>query len=80
MNIIFDATIKKYEAIEAEAKANLSVCFATPTLDVFDIIERETERLANAQAALKALNETFKEEEEEPVEIVLPKLHTDITT
>lgn len=69
MNIIFEAAIKKYEAIEAEAKANLSVCFASPTADVFDIIEKETERLANAQAAIRALSNTFIEEKEETEEL-----------
>ena len=68
-NLLFEATLRHYEAQEAEAKARLSVYFTNPVgigehPDLLAEIKRYTEKLDAAQGILETLKKNFLEDDE----------------
>ena len=68
-NLLFEATLRHYEAQEAEAKAILSVYFTNPVgigehPDLLAEIKRYTEKLDAAQGILETLKKNFLEDDE----------------
>jgi hypothetical protein len=68
-NLLFEATLKHYEAKEAEAKAVLSIYFTSSVgigehSDLLEEIKKYTQLLDQAQSAIKTLKENFLKEEE----------------
>lgn len=67
-NLLFEATLRHYEAKEAEAKAILSVYFTSSVgigehSDLLAEIKKYTEMLDSAQGIIKTLKENFIKEE-----------------
>jgi hypothetical protein len=74
-NLLFEATLRHYEAQEAEAKAILSVYFTNPVgigehPDLLAEIKRYTEKLDAAQGVLETLKKNFLEDDEDQELIV----------
>jgi hypothetical protein len=74
-NLLFEATLRHYEAQEAEAKAILSVYFTNPVgigehPDLLAEIKRYTEKLDAAQGILETLKKNFLEDDEDQELIV----------
>lgn len=74
-NLLFEATLRHYEAQEAEAKAILSVYFTNPVgigehPDLLAEIKRYTEKLDAAQGILETLKKNFLEDQEDQELIV----------
>jgi hypothetical protein len=68
-NLLFEATLRHYEAQEAEAQAILSVYFTNPVgigehPDLLAEIKRYTEKLDAAQGILETLKKNFLEDDE----------------
>jgi hypothetical protein len=67
-NLLFEATLKYYEAKEAEAKAILSVYFTNPVgigehSDLIAEIRKHVELLDAAQGAIETLKRNFLQDE-----------------
>jgi hypothetical protein len=68
-NLLFEATLKHYEAKEAEAKAILSVYFTNPVgigehSDLITEIRKHVELLDAAQGAIETLKRNFLQDED----------------
>jgi hypothetical protein len=75
-NLLFEATLRHYEAQEAEALAILSVYFTNPVgigehPDLLAEIKKYTEKLDTAQGAIETLKKNFMKDDSEDSELIL---------
>lgn len=69
-NLLFEATLRYYEAQEAEAKAILSVYFTNPVAigehpDLLTEIRKYAEKLDSAQGIIETLKKNFINDNDE---------------
>jgi hypothetical protein len=73
-NLLFEATLRHYEAKEAEAKAILSVYFTNPVgigehPDLLAEIKKYVELLESAQGSIETLKKNFMDEEKKEITV-----------